>query len=678
MDLPLEILLVIAEYSAWTSTWDRKDWVTDLSLVARAFRTVADPILYHCIIINARTYLRLSRAVFSGVPGFAQTRVVLLQMHVGLASAGINTQLAKAFAHVTYVSGLPSAVRDFLSEYPAPTPRAVSMAATPQRPWAYTLRPETSLRLCTHLHLLLQPGRWDRSHPPMLLELKALTHFALDIKAGTEAPARIYDAFAPCLPPTVQRFLFRTRRVVSDEFGLLLAQVARERQDPRLWLDPGQRDIGWHERQQSDIDRVRLGLGMWECVGIPVPSELPASTWSRTAFPDYLYFRTISSAVRLIPRPARNLRAVVEPQTAVASLARNVRKQSAEWPYTASFRLIVMQWYKIGSTTALNARQTSVKAATQRFLESRTPSHAENSAMSSDISGGKSIIDAGALDLVKPKWRSLAARSQISEGKREVCKLVAVSRTFKAAVQPVLYEFVRITHTNLGSILRTARSLQSPFSLTRRLIIQGPIAHTDRPLVAAAFAHVRHFVGLAEELIALFQHAEVHPTALYIRHELAMEPWVDSLLPRLRHSCTHLHLVFFSNPLLSFPFTISRFCDTLGELEALQVLVLTITDPFVALQDASAGTVRALVDALSQRKESSRLHVRCFHLNREFYNRSIVKLVRAAAMGRRDCSVSIEEYFLMDEGRDWMESAPVEDWTMNGRQIYDPDADGQT
>ncbi|EJD50983.1 hypothetical protein AURDEDRAFT_160124 [Auricularia subglabra TFB-10046 SS5] len=106
------------------------------------------------------------------------------------------------------------------------------------------------------------------------------------------------------------------------------------------------------------------------------------------------------------------------------------------------------------------------------------------------------------------------------------------------------------------------------------------------------------------------------------------------------------------------------------------MLVLTITDPFAALQDSSAGSVRTLIDTLSQRKEMSRLHVRCLHLNHKFYNHSIVKLIRAAAVARRDSSVSIEEYFLIDEGRDWTESVPVEDSMMNCQQIYDSDADG--
>ncbi|EJD52253.1 hypothetical protein AURDEDRAFT_159107 [Auricularia subglabra TFB-10046 SS5] len=266
MDLPLEILLIIAEFAAWEESWDDKGWVAGLTLVSRAFKAIVDPILYHCITIDNTNYIHLFYAASAGVPGFALTQNVFLLLHLRAANAPMNTALARAFAHVQYVAGQPAGAMNFIREDVAPLPRALVVTGMPHAAWF--MQPQKTLRLCTHLHVFFDPSTWGRRgrpEPLMFRDLTVLTHLALDVADDDESPVDIYDAFAPCFPSSLQRFLFRTRWIrESPVFGMALHGLASERRDARLWLEPGPMNPSW-TALRADLDDVRLGLQLWEC-----------------------------------------------------------------------------------------------------------------------------------------------------------------------------------------------------------------------------------------------------------------------------------------------------------------------------------------------------------------------------------------------------------------------------
>ncbi|EJD36787.1 hypothetical protein AURDEDRAFT_174150 [Auricularia subglabra TFB-10046 SS5] len=175
--------------------------------------------------------------------------------------------LATTFAHVPYIAGRHNSTMWLLADSRGPQPRALSIITLPPASWFS--RPNELLSSCalTHLQLCVEADIWaltGRPEPRMLQGLTTLTHLALDVNSDNEAPAVIYDAFAPCLPRSVRRFLFRTRSLEAPcTFGLQLANVARERQDCRLWLDYPEIP-GPQVSLESHMDDVRLGLALWE------------------------------------------------------------------------------------------------------------------------------------------------------------------------------------------------------------------------------------------------------------------------------------------------------------------------------------------------------------------------------------------------------------------------------
>ncbi|EJD52254.1 hypothetical protein AURDEDRAFT_120759 [Auricularia subglabra TFB-10046 SS5] len=270
MDLPLEILLLIAEIAARDESRNTKGWVADLTLVARAFKTAVDPILYYCVTIDDNNHTRLFSAASTGVAGFAMTRQLVMFMHIYIMDGDpvMTSVLAKTFAHVPYVSGRPTATMWFLLECPAPRPRALSMTGLPHPSWLTDPNEVLQAYALTHLRVAFEADLWSRTGypaPQMLQGLTALTHLALDVEGDHEATGVIYEVFAPWLPPSVQRFLLRTRGVRDPvTFGLLLAKVARDRQDRRLWFDSRPTLPGPRSLLRSALDDARMGLALWD------------------------------------------------------------------------------------------------------------------------------------------------------------------------------------------------------------------------------------------------------------------------------------------------------------------------------------------------------------------------------------------------------------------------------
>lgn len=262
MGLPLEIMLLIAESAAWEECWENKSWVAGLMRVSRPLSAVVRPILYHCIIIDKNNYASLFRAVLEGVPGFALTRQVVVlacSMDLDAADPDMDAVLAGGFGHVQYVAGYSQMVHVFLQKRTTDMARAVYLMATAGLVWSTPL--DNTMRQCTHLHIHLDLLVWivgGKHAPTMLRELSALTYLALDIAYTRIRPATVYDQFNPYLPPSVQRFLFRARWGRRGlEFARQLEDLASERQDPRVWLEGGQRG-------STSMDDVRLGLKLWE------------------------------------------------------------------------------------------------------------------------------------------------------------------------------------------------------------------------------------------------------------------------------------------------------------------------------------------------------------------------------------------------------------------------------
>ncbi|EJD52261.1 hypothetical protein AURDEDRAFT_159114 [Auricularia subglabra TFB-10046 SS5] len=271
MDLPLEILLLIAEFAAWEESWDNKGWVSSLMRVSCAFKTAVHPILYHCITIDRTNYKRLYDAASAGLPAFALTRkiVVLVRLsHQFSAGADTDSVLADVFAHVQYVAGDATAVMDLLNARKTANLCALSLSNPPDTFWF----PNRTMQKCTHLHIPLDPAISARRGfigPALLREMASLTHFALDVADDAITPAGIYNKVAPSLPLSVRRFLFRQRwRDDSPLFGALLMRVACERRDARLWFDEGTSvdvdlpNTNW-SLPRSRIGDLKLGLELW-------------------------------------------------------------------------------------------------------------------------------------------------------------------------------------------------------------------------------------------------------------------------------------------------------------------------------------------------------------------------------------------------------------------------------
>ncbi|EJD50524.1 hypothetical protein AURDEDRAFT_182436 [Auricularia subglabra TFB-10046 SS5] len=137
-----------------------------------------------------------------------------------------------------------------------------------------------------------------------------------------------------------------------------------------------------------------------------------------------------------------------------------------------------------------------------------------------------------------------AARMFLDSTQRWVASLCLVCRAFKAAVDPILYELVIISASNLPSVRYTANR-SSLFCRTRRLVVLPQACATERwdeddadnSLPLAPFKSVRHFSGLLPHL------AQMETARLQVLSLAFTEPW-DRYVLRTRHTAhiTHLHI----------------------------------------------------------------------------------------------------------------------------------------
>lgn len=260
--LPVELVLSIVELVAWEEVDSHRNWVAHICLVCSTFRSAAQGPLYDTVSIDDDN---MDDAVWTASlkdTPFLRTRSVTISVYSESLVLLSEGYFARAFANAEH---LAASLRMLLSlaEHGQLLPCAMVSVTSELEDNADcdALRP--MLDACTHLHILLSlSGTADVQR---LLGPRTRQLIIDPMAAGDLQAERVVQMVEMLLSSPCERVLVRTLEIEQDavqQFCTLVAGIARERQDTRLWIDDSPRHRDW-SIFEHDRDGMRRGRGLW-------------------------------------------------------------------------------------------------------------------------------------------------------------------------------------------------------------------------------------------------------------------------------------------------------------------------------------------------------------------------------------------------------------------------------